>query len=66
VSTEEAEKVQAIIAEGVAREGLKEMVLTAEEAAAERLAELVSDAAIDKMIADAKESEMGGPGSRGA
>ena len=38
MSTEEAEKVQAVIAEGVAREGLQEMVLPAEEAAAERLA----------------------------
>jgi putative transposase len=56
VSTEEAAKVQAIIAEGVAREGLQEMVLTAEESAAKRLAELVSDSAIDKMIADAQDS----------
>jgi len=32
VSTEEAEKVQAIVAQGVAREGLQEMVLPAEEA----------------------------------
>ena len=30
------------------------MVLPAEEAAAERLATLVSDAAIDRMIADAR------------
>jgi hypothetical protein len=35
VSTEEAEKIQEIVAEGVAREGLQEMVLPAEEAAAE-------------------------------
>jgi WD40 repeat protein len=42
VSTEEAGKLQAVIAEGVAREGLQEMVLTAEESAAKRLAELVS------------------------
>jgi putative transposase len=65
VSTEEAGKVQAIIAEGVAREGLQEMVLTAEESAAERLAELVSDAAIDRMIADAQDSGiplLDGPG----
>ena len=34
MSTEQAEKVQAIVAEGVAREGLQEMVLPAEEAAA--------------------------------
>ena len=53
MSTEEAEKVQAIIAEGMAREGLQEMVLSADETAAKRLADFVSDSAIDKMIADA-------------
>ena len=58
MSTEEASKVQAIVAEGVAREGLQEMVLTAEESAAKRLANFVSDTAIDKMIADAKETGM--------
>ena len=59
MSTEEASKVQAIVAEGVAREGLQEMVLTAEESAAKRLADFVaSDTAIDKMIADAKERGM--------
>ena len=47
MSTEQAEKVQEIVAEGVAREGLQEMVLPAEEAAAKRLADFVSDAAID-------------------
>jgi putative transposase len=65
VSTEEAEKVQAVIAEGVAREGLQELVLTAEESAAKRLADLVSDAAIDRMIADAQDSGiplLDGPG----
>jgi putative transposase len=65
VSTEEAEKVQEIVAEGVAREGLQEMVLPAEEAAARRLADFVSDAAIDKMIADAQDagvSLLDGPG----
>ena len=55
MSTEESEKVQEIVAEGVAREGLQEMVLPAEEAAARRLVDFVSDAAIDKMIADAQE-----------
>jgi putative transposase len=57
--------VQAVIAEGVAREGLQEMVLPAEEAAAVRLAALVSDAAIDRMIADAQDagvSLLDGPG----
>ena len=65
MSTEETEKVQAIIAEGVAREGLQEMVLPAGEAAAERLAAFVSDAAIDRMIADAQDagvSLLDGPG----
>ena len=65
MSTEEAEKVQEIVAEGVAREGLQEMVLPAEEAAARRLADFVSDAAIDKMIADAQDagvSLLDGPG----
>jgi hypothetical protein len=65
VSTEEAEKVQEIVAEGVAREGLQEMVLPAEEAAAVRLAALVSDAAVDRMIADAQDagvSLLDGPG----
>ena len=54
MSTEETEKVQEIVAEGVVREGLQEMVLPAEEAAAGRLAALVSDAAIDRMVADAQ------------
>jgi hypothetical protein len=56
VSTEEAGKVREIVAEGVAREGLQETVLPAEEAAARRLADFVSDAAIDKMIADAQDA----------
>ena len=57
--------MQEIVAEGVAREGLQEMVLPAEEAAARRLADFVSDAAIDKMIADAQNagvSLLDGPG----
>jgi putative transposase len=65
VSTEETEKVQAIVAEGVAREGLQEMVLPAEEAAAKRLAAFVSDAAVDRMMADAQDagvSLLDGPG----
>ena len=67
MSTEEAEKVQEIVAEGVVREGLQEMVLPAEEAAAVRLAALVSDTAIDRMIADAQDagvSLLDGPGGR--
>jgi hypothetical protein len=65
VSTEEAEKVQEIVAEDLAREGLQEMVLAAEEDAAKRLAAFVSDAAIDRMIADAQDagiSLLDGPG----
>ncbi len=65
MSTEQAEKVQEIVAEGMAREGLQEMVLPAEEAAAQRLADFVSEAAIDRMIADARDagvSLLDGPG----
>ena len=65
MSTEEAEKVHEIVAEGVVREGLQEIVLPAEEAAAKRLADFVSDAAIDRMIADAQDagvSLLDGPG----
>ena len=61
----DTEKVQEIVAEGVAREGLQEIVLPAEEAAAKRLADFVSDVAVDRMIADAKEagvSLLDGPG----
>lgn len=65
MSTEEIGKVQEIVAEGLAREGLQEMVLTAEEDAAKRLAAFVSDAAVDRMIADAQDagiSLLDGPG----
>ena len=65
MSTEEIGKVQEIVAEGIAREGLQEIVLTAEEAAAKRLAAFVSDAAIDRMIADAQDAGielLDGPG----
>jgi putative transposase len=58
VSTEEAGKMQAIVAGGVAREGLREVVLTAEESAAKRLADFVGGTATGKMIADAKETGM--------
>ena len=50
------EKVQEIVAEGVAAEGLQDVVLSAEESAARRLADRVSDAAVDEMIADAQEA----------
>ena len=56
VSKEELEKVQAIVAGGVAREGLQDVVLSAEDAAAKRLADMASDAAVDRMIADAQEA----------
>jgi len=65
VSMEDAGKLQAVIAGGVAREGLQDIVLTAEEAAAKRLADFVSDEAIGKMIADAQDSGiplLDGPG----
>jgi putative transposase len=56
VSKEETDQVLAIIAEGVAREGLEDIVLPPEEAAAKRLAAIASDDAIDRMIADSKEA----------
>ena len=64
MSTEETEKVQEIVAEGVVREGLQEMVLPAEEPG-RRLAAFVSDTAIDRMVADAQAagvSLLDGPG----
>lgn len=56
MSKEETERVQAIIAEGIAREGLEDIVVPPEEAAAKRLAAIASDEAIDRMIADSKEA----------
>ena len=56
VSREELEKVQEIVAEGVAAEGLQEVVLSPEESAARRLADSVSDSAVDRMIADAQDA----------
>jgi putative transposase len=56
VSKEETDQVLAIIAGGVAREGLEDIVLPPEEAAAKRLAAIASDDAIDRMIADSKEA----------
>jgi putative transposase len=53
---DELEKVQEIVAEGVAAEGLADLVPTAEDAAARRLAGTVSDEAVDRMIADAQEA----------
>ena len=56
MSKEETEKVGEIISEGVAREGVGDAVVPAEEAAAKRLAAIASDEAIDRMIADSKEA----------
>lgn len=51
---DELEKVQAVIAGGVAREGMQEVILPPQEAAARRLAGIASDEAVDRMIADAQ------------
>ena len=53
---DELEKVQEIVADGIEAAGLDEIVLSDEESAAERLAGAVSDEAVDRMIADAKET----------
>lgn len=56
VDKDEFEKVQEIVADGIEAAGLDEIVLPDEESAAERLAGAVSDEAVDRMIADAKET----------
>jgi len=56
VSKDELEKVQEIVAGGIEAAGLDEIVLPDEESAARRLADAVSDEAVDRMIADAKET----------
>jgi putative transposase len=56
VDKDEFEKVQEIVAGGIEAAGLDEMVLPDEESAAKRLADAVSDEAVDRMIADAKET----------
>lgn len=53
---DELEKVREVVAEGVAAEGLDDAVLSAEESAARRLADIASDEAVDRMIADAQEA----------
>ena len=53
---DEFEKVQEIVADGIEAAGLDEVVLSDEESAAKRLADTVSDEAVDRMIADAKET----------
>lgn len=65
MSKDEFEKVQEIVAGGIAAAGLEEIVLSDEESAAKRLADAVSDEAVDRMIADARESGISlldGPG----
>lgn len=56
MSTDEFEKVQDIVAGGIEAAGLQEIVLPEEESAAKRLADAVSDEAVDRMIADAKQT----------
>jgi putative transposase len=56
VEKDEFEKVREIVAGGIEAAGLDEIVLPDEESAAKRLADAVSDEAVDQMIADAKES----------
>ena len=53
---DEFEQVRATIAEGVAREGLQDVILPADQAAAKRLADLAGDEAVDRMIADAQQA----------
>ena len=53
---DELEKVQEIVAEGIEAPGLDEIVLADDESTAKRLADAVSDEAVDRMIADAKET----------
>ncbi len=52
----EFEKAQEVVAEGVTVAELEDVVLTAEESAAKRLADAVSDEAVTRMVADAKEA----------
>jgi putative transposase len=54
VNEDEFEKVQKIVAGGIEAAGLDEVVLPDEESAAKRLADAVSDEAVDQMIADAR------------
>lgn len=53
---DEFEKVQEIVAGGIEAAGLGEVVLPDEDSAAKRLADAVSDDAVDRMIADARDS----------
>src|SRR6266699_2232059 len=56
VKTNENGTVQAIVAGGLAAEGIQEVVLSAEEAAARRLAQLVSPETIDRIVAGTKKA----------
>ncbi len=63
--TNENGTVQAIVARGLAAEGIQEVVLSAEEAAARRLAQLVSPETIDRIVADTKEAGIALDGREG-
>jgi len=65
VKTNENGTVQAIVAGGLAAEGIQEVVLSAEEAAARRLAQLVSPETIDRIVADTKEAGIALDGREG-
>jgi putative transposase len=56
VSKDELGKVEEIIAGGIEAAGLSGIVLSDEDSASKRLADAVSDEAVDRMIADAAES----------
>lgn len=56
MSRDEPQKMQGILADGIAAEGLDDVVLPEEESATKRLADAVSDEAVDRMIADARKS----------
>jgi putative transposase len=56
VDVDGIEKVQEIVAGGIEAVGLEEVVLPEVESAAKRLADAVSDEAVDRMIADARET----------
>lgn len=56
MSTEETEAVEEIIRDAAERGDLDGVVMSPEEAAARRLAAIASDEAIDRMIADSKET----------
>jgi putative transposase len=64
VNANEKTATMKILAEGLAGNGLDEAVPGPEDAAAARLADLISPAAVDRMLADAEQAGMAldGPG----